>query len=61
MILSGSLELTAAAADTARDCPQGQTATLTEFSYTNVKAIDEDSGASLAIPGTFSGGSKVVR
>ena len=57
----GSLTLTPAAPDTVLSCPSGQTATLTAWSYTTVVVTDDTSGASLAIPGTFSGGSKVVR
>lgn len=59
--ITGSLTLTPAAANTSLDCPSGQTATLTAWSYTNVAITDETSGATLAIPGTYSGGSRVVR
>ncbi|MDP9887964.1 hypothetical protein [Pseudarthrobacter enclensis] len=57
----GSLTLTPAAPATVLDCPSGQTATLTAWSYTNVVVTDNTSGASLAISGTFSGGTRVVR
>jgi hypothetical protein len=59
--ITGSLTLTPADPATVLDCPSGQTATLTAWSYTTVKITDETSGAYLDIPGTFSGGSKVTR
>ena len=59
--ISGSLSVSAPAAATVLDCPSGQTATLTAWSYTNVTVTDQDSGATLSIAGTFSGGGRVVR
>lgn len=59
--VTGTLTLSAPDAGSVLDCPNGQTATLTAWSYTNVKVTDEDSGASITINGTFSGGSRVVR
>ena len=34
-------------------CPPGQTTTFVSVTYTNVSVVDEDSGASLNINGTF--------
>ena len=51
--LTGSLELNAPAPSTALSCPPGQTATLISVVWTNVKVMDNDSGAFLNIPGTF--------
>lgn len=59
--VTDSLTLTPAAADTVLDCPSGQKATLTAWSYTTVVVTDTTNDTSLAISGTFSGGSKVVR
>lgn len=59
--ITGSLTLTPDDPDAVLDCPSGQTATLTAWLYTNVVITDETSGASLAISGSFSGGTKVVR
>lgn len=52
--VSGSLTLSAPAAATVLDCPPGQTATLMSGTWSNVSITDHDSGAFLAIPGTFS-------
>ncbi len=35
-------------------CPPGQTVTLISVSYSNVRVVDSTSGASIALPGTFS-------
>ncbi|WP_457101136.1 hypothetical protein [Microbacterium sp. P5_E9] len=43
------------AAATVLDCPNGQTATLVSFEWSNVSVEDLTSGAFLAIKGTFSG------
>lgn len=51
--VTGSLTLSAPAASTVLDCPPGQTATLVSGTWSNVSISDEDSGAFLAIPGTF--------
>ena len=55
----GSLTLTPPAPTTVLDCPNGQTATLTVVTYTNVTVTDSTSGAFYAIAGTFTGGTKV--
>jgi hypothetical protein len=34
-------------------CPPGQTVTLVSVSYSNVQVVDSTSGASIALPGTF--------
>ena len=59
--VTGTLTLSAPDANTVLDCPSGQTATLTAWSYTNVTVTDGDSLATISITGTFSGGSRVVR
>ena len=53
--LVGSLSVSVPAAATVLDCPNGQTATLTAFTWSNVRIVDLTSGASLTIKGTFSG------
>jgi hypothetical protein len=50
----GTLTITPPPTDFA--CPPGQTTTLGSVSYSNVSVVDETSGASLAIAGTFSTG-----
>lgn len=35
-------------------CPPGQTVTFVSVSYSNVNVVDSTSGASIALPGTFS-------
>jgi hypothetical protein len=57
--ITGSLTLSAPAAATVLDCPSGQRATLTVVSYTAISITDDDSGATLAIPGTFSSGTPI--
>lgn len=52
--VTGSLTLSAPAASTVLDCPPGQTATLMSGTWSNVSITDHDSGAFLAIPGSFS-------
>jgi hypothetical protein len=52
--IEGSLTITPpSAADVGFSCPPGQTATRTNVSYSNVKIVDEDSGATFDIKGTF--------
>lgn len=51
--LTGSLSVSAPAASSVLDCPNGQKATLTAAIWTNVSISDADSGAFLAILGTF--------
>lgn len=50
----GSLRLAPTPADVALDCPNGQTATLFSVTWSNVTVEDLDSGAFLALRGTFS-------
>ena len=50
----GSLTIMPTPANQALSCPPGQTATLFSVVYTNVTIEDLDSGAFLAIKGTFS-------
>ncbi|GGI47924.1 hypothetical protein BCL57_002637 [Agromyces flavus] len=50
----GSVTISPTPADQALDCPNGQDATLFSVVYTNVTIEDLDSGAFLAIRGTFS-------
>lgn len=52
--LVGSLTLTAPAAASVLDCPNGQKATLTAGTWSNVEVTDATSGAWTAIDGTFS-------
>ena len=52
--LVGSLTLSPTPADVALDCPNGQTATLFSVVWSNVTIEDLDSGAFLALGGTFS-------
>lgn len=58
--VTGTLTLGVPEASTVLDCPGGQTARLATFSYSNVRVTDSTSGATLAIPGTFSGGCSLV-
>lgn len=51
--VTGSLSVSAPAASGILDCPNGQTATLVSVTWTNVSIYDRDSGAFLAIPGTY--------
>src|SRR2546423_15705901 len=51
----GSLTLTPASASSLGfSCPPGQTVTFVSVTYSNVTITDSTSGASIAIPGTFS-------
>lgn len=52
--IQGSLRLSPTPADVALDCPNGQTATLFSVIWSKVTIEDEDSGAFLALRGTFS-------
>ena len=50
----GSLTLgPASASSLGFSCPPGQTVTLVSVSYSNARVVDSTSGASLALPGTF--------
>jgi hypothetical protein len=57
--LVGELTLSPPSASSALDCPSGQTATLTEVTWSMVELEDLTTGAYLALPGTFSAGAKV--
>lgn len=57
--LVGSLALSAPAAATVLDCPNGQRATLTVVSWSDISIADLTSGAFLAIPGTFTAGAPI--
>ncbi len=57
--ISDSLTVSAPAAATVLDCPNGQTATLTVVTWSDISIADLTSGAYLAIPGTFTSGSPV--
>jgi hypothetical protein len=51
----GSLTLSPASASSLGfSCPPGQTVTFVGVSYTNVSVTDVTSGASIALPGSFS-------
>src|SRR4051794_10857259 len=51
----GSLTLAPASASSLGfSCPPGQTVTFVGVTYSNVSVVDSTSGASLALPGTFS-------
>ena len=50
----GSLTLEpASAASLGFSCPPGQTTTFVSVSYSNVSVVDQTSGASISLPGTF--------
>lgn len=51
--LTGTLVITAPAAETALDCPGGQTSTLMSVAWSNVRVDDLTNGAWITIPGTF--------
>lgn len=51
--VTGMLTLSAPAAADVLDCPGGQTSTLISGMWSNVSISDEDSGAFLALAGTF--------
>lgn len=55
----GSLTLSAPADAADFSCPPGQRETLTVVAWSNISIEDEDSGAYLALPGTFSFGQLV--
>lgn len=51
----GSVDLSPpSAADLGFSCPPGQTTTFVRVSYSNVSITDKTSGATLALPGTYS-------
>src|SRR3954453_15325439 len=51
----GTLTLSPASASSLGfSCPPGQTVTFVSVSYSNVSVVDSTSGASIALPGTFS-------
>ena len=52
--INGTLTLAPASASSLGfSCPAGQTVTLVSVSYSNVRVVDSTSGATLALPGTF--------
>lgn len=53
--LIGSLTLSVPAAASVLDCPGGQTATLSAFTWSGISVTDLTSGATLSIRGSFSG------
>ena len=55
----GSLTLSAPADAASFSCPPGQKETLTVVSWSNISIEDEDSGAYLSLPGSFSFGQLV--
>ncbi len=57
--IKGSLTVSAPAAADVLDCPNGQRATLTAVTWSDVSIADLTSGAFLDLPGTFSFGSPV--
>lgn len=57
--LVGSLSLSAPAAATVLDCPNGQKATLTVVTWSDISIADLTSGAHLELAGTFSAGTPI--
>ena len=57
--IKGSLTVSAPAASTVLDCPNGQRATLTAVTWTDISITDLTSGAFLSVAGSFSFGSPV--
>ena len=57
--IKGSLTVSAPDAADVLDCPNGQRATLTAITWSDISIEDLTSGAFLAIAGTFSSGSPV--
>ncbi|MCY1056736.1 hypothetical protein [Nannocystis sp. SCPEA4] len=58
--VTGSLTLSPPSpAQVGFSCPPGQQALRTTFSFSDITIDDEDSGASLGLPGTFSGGTPI--
>ncbi|HEU5241964.1 MAG TPA: hypothetical protein VFU25_08120 [Ornithinibacter sp.] len=57
--IKGSLSVSAPAAADVLDCPNGQRATLTAVTWSDISISDLTSGAFLAVAGTFSSGSPV--
>jgi hypothetical protein len=55
----GSLTVTAPAPSTVLDCPNGQDAVHTVSTWSNISVTDEDSLATITVPGTFSFGKPV--
>ena len=53
--LTGSLSVSAPAPSSVLSCPGGQESTLTSAVWTQVVVSDLTSGASMALPGTFTG------
>ena len=57
--LRGSLTLDPPDASDVLDCPNGQRATLTVVSWSDISLHDETTGASIDLAGTFSAGSPI--
>ena len=57
--VTGSLTVTAPAPSTVVDCPNGQKAVHTVSTWSSISVTDEDSLATITVPGTFSFGEPV--
>lgn len=57
----GTLVLSAPDASSVLDCPGGQQSTLTVVTWSGLFVEDLTSGASIAVPGTWSAGEKIGR
>ncbi|MEU4449921.1 hypothetical protein AB0F44_01260 [Nocardioides sp. NPDC023903] len=57
--VTGSLTVTAPAPSTVLDCPNGQKAVHTVSTWSSISVTDEDSLATITVPGTFSFGELV--
>lgn len=57
--VTGSLTVTAPAPSTVLDCPNGQKAVHTVSTWSNISVTDEDTLATITVPGTFSFGQPV--
>ena len=57
--VTGSLTVTAPAPSTVLDCPNGQKAVHTVSTWSNISVTDEDTQATITVPGTFSFGRPV--
>ncbi|MFJ2756064.1 hypothetical protein ACIO3S_10720 [Nocardioides sp. NPDC087217] len=57
--VTGSLTVTAPAPSTVLDCPNGQKAVHTVSTWSNISVTDEDTLATITVPGTYSFGKLV--
>ena len=57
--ITGSLTLSTPTASSVLDCPNGQTATLTAGTWSDIRLADTTSGATTSVSGTFSFGAPV--